>query len=160
MTVTRSNSERLKAYREKAVAAGKCYVCRARPVRPGYRLCQHCTDIVKAQKATWKARRACESCGARANGKALCMSCAFRSARHRESINWSEWAIEHCKLCHVPRESANRTLCNRCLDRARSHHNKKAGRRCRVCGKPNCWWKLHTRGDREVVEPQNVAELP
>lgn len=114
----KDNAAKLKRLREKARAAGDCYVCRARPAKPGCFTCQHCIDLAKTRSRTLAAAGKCRNCGEASGGTHLCQGCQYARRRVEESINWSEWAIGNCKECHREREQLDRIFCNRCLVRA------------------------------------------
>jgi hypothetical protein len=77
-----TNAQYLKQLRVAAVAAGKCYVCRARPVREGRRMCQRCYDAAnKRGKESRKAYLAVGLCGCGNDpgpGQSRCLRCVTR----------------------------------------------------------------------------------
>lgn len=79
-----TNAEYLRMLRQRAIAEGRCSMCRARPVRTGRKLCQLCckkNDVKnRARYAALLASGRCPRCGAApVDGRKLCAACLERS---------------------------------------------------------------------------------
>jgi len=110
------NAENLRKLRAEAVLRGDCYVCRARPAKPGRRCCQDCIDrSVAARKQQY----------ANNPKRGLCTLC-------------SRPAVDGIKTCQVHREDGSKRNVER-------YHSKVATGRCATCGKPDASELAHCR---------------
>ncbi len=132
-----SNADRLRRYRLAAVAKGRCYSCRARPVRPGTRYCEDCFDRVnKHQKAI--AYKRCQSCYADVRGRKalLCAACTTRSSATARIWADRKTAKGLCDRCGNRPLLTGHRGCVDCLDDKRERAlatMREAGRKARPC---------------------------
>jgi hypothetical protein len=143
--VRETNAQKLKRYRDAAVAKGLCYVCRCRPQRPGTRYCEPC--IEKAAIARIKtyheriARAECGGCGEpSSDDHAFCDGC--RAQQH--DLNTARYAARRAAgLCVKCGEtSGDKCLCDRCAEShgelmRERYYDCKARCVCPTCGAPS-----------------------
>jgi hypothetical protein len=129
------NAEILRELREKAKAKGYCWVCRARPDKPGRSNCQHCLDLQKAKKARWRSEGRCVSCcKPHDRGTHHCVECTrARAARFGEK----KAASGTCWRCRYP-AAEGYSMCLPCKEKQRVAALKRNPAQkvyhCRVCG--------------------------
>lgn len=113
-----TNAEYLRGLREKAVAEGRCAMCRARPARKGRRTCQHCISSVKDKQHANLAAGLCRCGRMPAPGTKTCSRCAEIAARRDQRRRDRTHAAGLCGVAksHGP-VAPGRVLCEACLAR-------------------------------------------
>lgn len=135
-----SNAEYLRELRRRAVAEGKCYMCRCRPVRTGARYCDECIKRTAAYKDAI-AYLLCLLCGADVAGLGVqhCRECSDRISERVSTVRAQRVLDGQCSLC--PNDaSPGQTMCVACLERLRLGalaRNRASGakptNRCSIC---------------------------
>lgn len=131
-----SNADRLRRYRLAAVADGRCYTCRCRPVKLGARYCAECITAAHDYRKSI-AYEKCTHCGAELNGRKalLCVACMRKSSKRFQQRVAARVTAGICGRCGKnPLKSESQ--CVGCLDEMRDRIlaiNRADGRKPRPC---------------------------
>lgn len=110
---------RLKELRAAALAAGRCYVCRCRPIKPGRRSCQECLDRVAEHQKNNRGVLCCK-CSQRLRGKRrgkrMCAPCAAKHSIKGTARFVARANAGTCGRCGQAPCVSGRSQCFRCLE--------------------------------------------
>jgi hypothetical protein len=132
-----SNADRLRRYRLAAVAAGNCYTCRCRPVKPGARYCAECIAAAREYRKSI-AYEKCAHCGSELNGRKalLCVECMRKNSAHFQRRVADRIASGICGRCGKRPLNPGNGQCVECLDDMRDRIlaiGRTEGRQPRTC---------------------------
>jgi hypothetical protein len=142
--IKETQAERLRRYRDAAIARGLCCICRCRPAKPGARYCVYCMGKAAERKRAEFGKR-CQNCWSvlrgKRRGKALCARCVERDTDRNRRRGEVDTAAGICLRCRREPIASGHRHCTACLDLikdaalalSRAAGRKPKWRSCSIC---------------------------